>query len=249
MLFKMLRESDKKFEKKWVGSASSITSVSEPLMNGISNFTGVKAKWISNGFEIGEFDEYKKLEPYKEFTITYVGTLYHGQQIEIFCDAFKKLISENPNIKTKLLFPGLAFHKEQAERIMNAMKGFEQYVECTERTNKEKILEIEARSHLLLYPAWKGFKGIIASKIYEYINSGTFTLVTPSDDGEIEKIIKQSGCGVSTNTVDETHVFLKSTYEKFLKGEKLKADLTGDNAMFFSREHQAKRLAELLDSI
>jgi glycosyltransferase involved in cell wall biosynthesis len=249
IIFKHLRKNDMKFEKKWVGSASYITSVSEPLMNGISNFTGVQGKWISNGFEIGEFDNYKHLESYPTFTITYVGTLYHGQHIELFCDAFKKLIDHNPGINTKLLFPGLAYHKEQASRISTAMKGYEKHFECTERTNKEKILEIEARSHLLLYPAWKGYKGIIASKIYEYINSGTYTIVTPSDDGEIEKIITKSGCGICTNNIEDTLKILNQAYLLFLEGKKIQSNLNGENTHYFSREYQTKLLSDILNNL
>jgi len=248
-LFKWIRDNDKHLEKKWVGTASAITSVSEPLLNEISSFVGVKGKWISNGFETGEFDKFLNMPTFNDFTITYVGTLYHGQQIEFFCEAFIKLINNMDGIKVKLLFPGLAFHQEQHQRINNCMQGYEQYFECTERTEKEKILEIEARSHLLLYPAWKGFKGIIASKIYEYISSGTHTLVAPSDNGEVEKIIIESGCGTCTNTVDETYNFLVTAYKKYEQGIKLQADLRGDKALFFSRKHQAKRLAELLDAI
>jgi hypothetical protein len=248
-IFKYIRNSDEHSEKKWVGSASAITSVSEPILKNLTNLVGIRGKWIPNGFEIGEFSSVKNTEPFKEFTVTYIGTLYHGQQIELFCEAFIRFISENKIKNVKLFFPGLAFHTDQFQRIEKVMKGYEAFYECTGRTEKEQILEIETRSHLLLYPAWKGFNGIIPSKIYEYISSGTHTLVTPSDNGEVEKIILKSGCGTITNTVEETVDFLKNTYELFLKGIKIKADLTGDNAYFFSREHQANRLADLLDEI
>ena len=248
-VFTYIRNSDVQSEKKWVGSASAITSVSEPILKNLTNLVGVPGKWIPNGFELGEFDAVKDKVPFEKFTITYIGTLYHGQQIEFFCEAFKKLIDEHKATHVKLLFPGLAFHKDQSERINNVMKGYEGYYECTERTSKDRILEIEVKSHLLLYPAWKGFNGIIPSKIYEYISSGTHTLVAPSDNGEVEKIVLKSGCGTTTNTVEETYLFLVDVYEKYKQGIKLKADLSGENAMFFSREHQAKRLSDLLDAI
>ena len=101
----------------------------------------------------------------------------------------------------------------------------------------------------MLYPAWKGFNGIIPSKIYEYISSGTHTLVAPSDNGEVEKILLKSGCGTIANSVDETYNFLIHAYDLFTKGIKIKADLSGEHANFFSREHQANRLADLLDEI
>lgn len=248
-IFKYIRNSDVDSEKKWVGSASAITSVSEPILKNLTGLVGIKGKWIPNGFEIGEFKDVKNTQPYKDFTVTYIGTLYHGQKIELFCDAFIKLINELKVKNIKLLFPGLAFHKDQHERISKIMAGYENYYECTERTEKEQILEIETRSHLLLYPAWVGFNGIIPSKIYEYLSSGTHTLVAPSDNGEVEKILLKSGCGTITNTVDETLVFLKHAYALYQQGLKIKADLSGENAQFFSREHQANRLADLLDEI
>ena len=248
-IFKYIRNSDVDSEKKWVGSASAITSVSEPILKNLTNLVGVRGKWIPNGFELGEFKDVKNTTPYENFTVTYIGTLYHGQQIELFCEAFIKLINELKVKNVKLFFPGLAFHRDQHERIAKVMHGFEAFYECTERTEKEQILEIETRSHLLLYPAWKGFNGIIPSKIYEYISSGTHTLVAPSDNGEVEKILMRSGCGTITNTVEETFTFLKEAYALFSKGIKIKADLSGDNAKFFSREHQANRLADLLDEI
>jgi len=248
-IFKYIRNSDETSEKKWVGSASAITSVSEPILKNLTNLVGINGKWIPNGFEQGEFNEVKNKEPYNYFTVTYIGTLYHGQQIELFCEAFIKLINALKEKELKLFFPGLAFHKDQHERIAKIMLGYEAYYECTERTEKEQILEIESRSHLLLYPAWKGFNGIIPSKIYEYISSGTHTLVAPSDNGEVEKILLKSGCGTIANSVDETYNFLIQAYDLFTKGIKIKADLSGENANFFSREHQANRLADLLDEI
>jgi glycosyltransferase involved in cell wall biosynthesis len=248
-VFKYIRNSDVESEKKWVGTASAITSVSEPILKNLTNLVGVRGKWIPNGFEMGEFKDVKNTTPFTDFTVTYIGTLYHGQQIELFCEAFIRLINHLKEKKVKLFFPGLAFHADQAQRIAQVMKGYEAYYECTERTEKEQILEIETRSHLLLYPAWKGFNGIIPSKIYEYISSGTHTLVAPSDNGEVEKILLQSGCGTITNTVDETYEFLLHAHELYSKGIKIKADLSGDNARFFSREHQANRLADLLDEI
>ena len=244
-----IRNSDVASEKKWVGSASAITSVSEPILNNLTNLVGVKGKWIPNGFELGEFVHLKDVPCYKEFTVAYIGTLYHGQQIEIFCEAFKLLVDQLKEGSLRLFFPGLAFDAEQHDRIKKIMQGYEQFYLCTERTAKEEILEIEVKSHLLLYPAWKGFNGIIPSKIYEYISSGTHTLVAPSDNGEVEKILKRSGCGTITNTVEETFEFLKYAYELYTKGIKIKADLSGENARFFSREYQAGRLAELLDEI
>jgi hypothetical protein len=167
----------------------------------------------------------------------------------MFCEAFKLLVRKYPIEDKEILFPGLAFYEQQHQRIKNALSGFEKYFHASGRTSKEKILEIEVKSNILLYPAWKGFEGIIPSKIYEYIASGTHTLVAPSDSGEVEKIVKKSGCGSITNTVEETFLFLEKSYLEHLSGNRMRTDLSGENAYFFSRENQAGRMAGILDNI
>ncbi len=248
-IFRMLRQSEVHDEKKWVSTASCITSVSDPLQKKISKLVNVPGHWIPNGFEMGEFDEYKHVKPFEKFTVTYVGTLYYGQDIEMFCEAFKMLIQKYPAEDKEVLFPGLAFYEQQHQRIKDAFEGYERYYQASGRTSKDKILETEVKSNLLLYPAWKGFEGIIPSKIYEYIASGTHTLVAPSDSGEVEKIVKTSGCGSITNSLEDTFAFLEKCYLAHLKGDRMRTDLSGEKAYFFSRENQAKRMAALLDSI
>ena len=60
---------------------------------------------------------------------------------------------------------------------------------------KKEILKIEKQSHLLLHVAWKGYEGIIASKIYEYVGSGTNILLVPGDEGSINQIVKETKYG------------------------------------------------------
>ena len=196
-----------------------------------------------------DFDGVLAKEKFKEFTVTYVGTLYDGQKVEIFCEAFKRLVDENPSSSLKLIFPGLSFYKAQQQRIELVMTGYEKYYECTERMERSKILEIEKQSHLLLHVAWDEHSGIIASKIYEYIASGTFILVTPTDGGAIEEIVQKSNCGICTKNVDDTFNFLKTEYENYLQGKFRTNDVSSENVLQFSRQKQAGRLAELLDKI
>lgn len=247
-IFKLITAIDTYFEKKWVRSASYITASSGPIAESITALTGVKSTALYNGFVQEDFEGISGSK-FEDFTITYVGTLYHGQKVEIFCDAYKKLVDSFPGIKAKLYFPGLAFYKDQTARIEAAMKGYEAYYECTPRIERTRILEIELRSHLLMHVAWDEQKGIIASKIYEYIASGTYIVVTPNDHGSIQEIVEASGCGVCTSTVSETYAFLKSEYENYLQGIFRINDVNKPEVQQFSRQQQVKHLAELLNSI
>ena len=122
------------------------------------------------------------------FQIAY-STLYTGQDISIFIKAFKNLLIKQKQNKNN--FPWVKLDVIQKKRIEKLMLGYESFYRTSSRIPKSEILEIEKSSHLLLHVAWKGFDGIIASKIYEYIGSATKVLVVPGDDGSIDKIIKK----------------------------------------------------------
>lgn len=247
-LFKFINYFDRRNEKKWVGSASYITASSGPIAAGINNLTGVRAEPIFNGFVVEDFEGINPPK-FQSFTITYVGTLYHGQKVEIFCEAFKKLIDNNPGINCKLLFPGLALNKEQTDRVNKVMKGYESFVECTPRMERTKVLGIEKSSHLLFHVAWDEQDGIIASKIYEYIASGTFIIVTPTDNGSIEEIVNRSECGVCTKGVQDTYDFLVQEYGQYMKEIVHVNDTKRECVKQYSREGQAKKMAGILNEL
>ncbi len=246
-LFRLVDRIDRWAEKRWVGTASLVTASSRPIADSITALTGVHSEPLYNGFMLEDFAGINPPK-FEDFTITYVGTLYYGQKVEIMCEAFKKLVDQGIGIRARLLFPGLAFYPEQLKRIEGLLKGYEPYYEATPRIDRRKILEIEKRTHLLWHVGWDEQKGIIASKIYEYIASGTFIIVTPNDKGAIEEIIKASGCGVCTSTVEETYRFLAEEYKSYVAGQWRSNEPGQPNVMQFSREEQAKRLAALLKS-
>ncbi|MBT32925.1 MAG: hypothetical protein CMO01_24980 [Thalassobius sp.] len=247
----LVEKHDRPFEKKWVGSASYITSVSSPLAEEIKSITSRPYEVLYNGYESTDFmlDRISKLKLYENFTITYVGTLYEGQDIGIFCDAYKEFINKYPNSKIFLKFPGLAFDKIQSKRVKLLLEGFESYFECTERIPRNEVIETELMSHILLHVAWKGFKGIVASKIYEYIGSGTNILVAPGDEGEIDNIIHQSKCGDIAYTKDGVLKYLEKMYALYENGELSKNDTSSSHVTQFSRKSQVAKLARLLDSL
>ncbi len=239
---RVIHKLDKIFEIKWVSTACSITASSEPIGKSIEAITGVKSYPLFNGISFEDFDVVKNTNKLKKFTIAYVGTLYHGQKIEVFCNAYKNFIDSTPNVKTELLFPGLAFFNDQESRIKSAMQGYEDYFECSDRIPREEILTLEKRAHILLHVAWQGYEGIIASKIYEYIASGTKILVAPSDEGAIKEIVTSSKCGEVITEENKILDFLISEYKHFKAGNIVQNDINQPCVQQFSRLRQVENL-------
>ena len=236
------------FEKKWIKSASLITASSDPIGKSVSKITGVDSFPIYNGFEPNDFLECKSVMKQNDFfQIAYIGTLYAGQDVSVFLTAFKKFIDE-VKAKTKILFPGLDLDQDQKGRIKKIMTGYEAYYQTSSRIPKSEILEIEKSSHLLLHVAWKGHDGIIASKIYEYIGSGSKIVIAPGDNGSIDEIVKKSNSGFVFNDIQTTFDFLCKEYENFVNG-KIEFNKKNNESFQFTRKNQTLMLAKLINRI
>ena len=181
------------------------------------------------------------------FQIAYIGTLYAGQGHFDFYQSFQKVYRSNKS-KNKNYVSGLDLDVIQKKRIEKLMFGYESFYSTSTRIPKSEILKIEKSSHLLLHVAWKGFDGIIASKIYEYIGSGTKVLVVPGDKGSIDKIVTEANCSFIFNNVETTFDFLCNQYEKFKLNEIDESSLSIYSDQF-TRENQAKILGKILDKL
>ena len=247
-IYSLINKYHRFFEKKWIKTASLITASSGPIGNSISKITGVPSSAIFNGYEPSDFKDYVSTEKNKDFfQIAYIGTLYSGQDISVFLEAFKQFIDKT-KAKANIIFPGLDLDAIQKKRVEELMVGYENFYETSSRIPKSEILKIEKSSHLLLHIAWKGYEGIIASKIYEYIGSGTKILVVPGDNGSIDQIVNEAKCGFILNDSESTFDFLCEEYEKFKKN-KIEISTVNKASERFTRENQAKKLANLIISM
>ena len=147
-----------------------------------------------------------------------------------------------------MFFPGLDLDLIQKVRVEKLLEGYEDYYKTSLRIPKSEILKIEKESHLLLHVAWKGHAGIIASKIYEYIGSGSKIIVVPGDGGSIDEIVETSRSGFIFDDVNSVYAFLCNEYDKFIEGREV-SQVDSELRMQFSRESQAIKLGLILNKI
>ncbi len=236
-------------EKKWVGTAERITTVSEAYSKKISDFVSKQGHVLLNGYFSEDFETITRSYDTK-FTVVYNGSLYTTQQIEIFLSAYKKLINnlgpENANIK--IVFPGLLFDKIEALRVSIFLKGYENFYEITPRIPQKQVFELQAKSHLFLMIAHKGLIGIPSSKLYEYIGFGKPILACPSDHDIIEDTLKDYNIGYTCQTEEAVYDKLSELYTLFEKGEYNKLVPDKSFQQKFTREHSSSEVAKILDS-
>lgn len=243
---KLICKIERKSEKKWLASSEFFISVSDHYVNKISSFINKRGYVIYNGF-FEKSEEYLNQPFFTDFTITYNGTLYKTQKIEIFLDGFKKVVDFfRKRIKVSLCFPGLAYDTFQAERVQKYLKGYESNIIITSRIPRNEVLIIEARSHCLLMVSHQDIKGIPSSKIFEYLAFRKPILLCPSDNDVLQNILLETGLGLICKNSDEVFSSLKNLIIEFIETDRLLISANESFIQKYSRRFQTATFASLI---
>lgn len=235
-------------ERKWLKSASFITSVSDFYSSQISKFVNRPGYTIMNGYDEDDYVFDKEIENYEKFTITYNGTLYDSQPFDVFLESYKTIIEKyKGKTSPMLLLPGLLLNPVKALESKKLLEGYEEYYKITGRISKREVIEIQKKSHLLLMVGHKGIKGTPSSKIFEYFACRKPILLCPSDGDVLQELISKTQTGSYTNTINETVDFLSNCIDNHLAGKKTELSLNIEKIKEFSRETQTGQLSDLLN--
>jgi hypothetical protein len=220
LLEKILFLFQQRSEKKWVQTASLITSVSNVYTKRISDFVGLKGETILNGYD--ELYPLLIASNSSEFTITYNGTLYSSQDVEGFIRSILHCIEYfKDRIFIRVQFPGVCYDPFQAKRILHLIEGYEKYFILTDRIPKSDVIALQRKSDLLLMLTHIGSKGIPSSKLYEYLAIQKPVLCYPSDFDIVQATLEDVGIGVvvfnETELIEALKEFIlsKMTHQEF----------------------------------
>jgi len=235
-------------EKKWVSTSQFITSISGVYADRVGRFVRKEGVVILNGYDGIDGAKIGKEIESDSFQITYNGSLYSTQPIEIILEKFKN-ICDNPDVKIRVQFnfPGLGFDKGQEKRVKNCLIGYENFIRITDRIPHQDILEIQRNSDVLLMVSHKGFKGVSSSKLYEYVGLKKSILLYPNDNDIVAETITDTGLGIICDSEIEFHDNLLQLIFNKQDGKIEVNSVENDKVEFYSRKNQAKELAKLLD--
>ncbi len=245
----LVRFACKGSERKWLSNASLFLSVSDYYVNKIEKLIHKKGYTIENGYKKENYKSLPKPKNNPLFTISYVGSLYKSQPIEVFLEGLKQFIDRTNVPKIKIQFIGLASQKEAQLRVAKYIKAYEPYFEMTERISKAEAIQMQLNSNLLLMCAHHGLKGTPGSKLYEYLVFAKPVLVCPSDNDIIESTLRATGQGLITNNTQEVFKTLNEIYAIWLIGNDSNTSLSIDSQAIesFTRKNLCKKLILLLE--
>ncbi|HAW51499.1 MAG TPA: hypothetical protein DCX54_04090 [Flavobacteriales bacterium] len=250
-MHRLIRLWDRRSEKKWVQTASFITSVSDTYTSDISRFVNVKGETILNGYLEKDLIYATGIPNKDRFTLAYSGALYNSQRIEIFLEGYKRFIDLLPgDARCELHFIGLKFDVKQSKRIEELMEGYDQYVTLGERVSRVESLEYLGQAHLLLLTGYEKRKGIPGSKLFDYLALDRPILICPTDSDIMEKILLETNKGIIANTAEDVTRILQSQYNLFLEGhDRPASDHPSEKVSRYSRKNSTATLAKLLDQL
>jgi glycosyltransferase involved in cell wall biosynthesis len=243
---KWIAKVESSYEKRWVGTADSVISVSEPYTKRICEFLKKPGITIQNGFEEGLLD-LPQVPLYDQFTVMYSGVLYPSQDIRLILEVLD--LCHSVGMPFNLIFLGAAFDLKEKKRIESLVPDYlREFVEVTDRFPRQEAIERLQKAHVLLGIAYGTMKGIPSSKLYEYLALGKPVLLCPTDDDVMEGILKESGLGffVNTSSQGEKVILQLQEYYKREGNSLIFRDQSRETVVKYSRFHQLKKLADHL---
>lgn len=252
-LSKLLHKRQIAKRNKLLAQANAVTTVSswhkELLERYNSNTT-----LIFNGFDESLFSFPQPVETEK-FTITYTGSIrVHknpSQSPELLFDTLKQLIAKNlidpNNIKVN-------FYSDcKTQLFINQLikkNNLQTVVKLHPWTTTEKVPEILAQSNvLLLLLSGNNTRGILTTKLFEYMAANREILCIPNNGGEMDALLTQSNAGCCINTSAELCNYLKFKYNEWQKKRLVEPHTDRLFAENFSRERQAMQFVNILNNI
>jgi glycosyltransferase involved in cell wall biosynthesis len=237
------------FEMKNIANAAEIVTVSQDLARRLSRRHRRRVHVIPNGFDPDDFHAPPKTA-FPKFNMTFGGTLSipHRSNPRPVLDAFARLIGKG------LIDPHdvrLDFFGVDPETLERAFSGnaYANLARCYQRVAAGEYIEKIQSSCILLQFASDRQKGIITSKIFEYLAADRPILSVPRDNGCIDALLKETNAGIACTGIDEICDVLARWYLEWKATSTVISNARSEAIANYSRKKQTSDLSKLLDSI
>jgi glycosyltransferase involved in cell wall biosynthesis len=229
-------------------------AMTEHYRKSYSNLAVEKWVTITNGFEKQDFDDIGSVPHYKNFTISYLGSLIYTRSPESFLGAVGQLVREEaiPSGDLTLKFIGKCRYAEgRAVEEMAADHGIKDMVEVVDFLPRLEALKEMRRAHVLLLLANQQALQV-PGKAYEYLGAGGRILAVTEEKGATADFVNRiGGCVVPSEDYTNIKRIIKTWYNDYKRGAHSIGDLRSA-AQAIAEQYEwrqlGRRYAEALDS-
>ena len=216
---------------KVLRSANAITTVSPWHKDFIQNLTAnsVPVYTIYNGFDEQQF--YPENIRTEQFTITYIGSLFHWQR-----PALEKVKQAVEEIRSQI----------SDFRIQNS--GFRIQMDIHTPQDHpvahDRLGDAIRRSGIMLVLTSPNTHGMLTTKFYEALGCAKPILCVPSDQGALAELMAYTNAGIATDDIEAIKAFILQHYRSWEQN-----GFTAQQTLHreeFSREAQTKQMEQIL---
>ncbi len=238
---------EKKKEKQWTSNASKFITVSENWKDRISSFIGNEGFVIKNGFDFNplEIKQVKIPRQQNKLVISYIGTLYPYQNINLMLDVIKKLIIEK-QLNIHINFVGINSLENHEIKIKERYLEILPNITFYERMPSMDLQQIYDQSDLLWLTSFEDMKGWYPVKLFDYAKQGIPIVLYPTDNDVMQKFIESGSVGKAFQGGSEISSFLKGILQ-YEHPFSVNTNAKGLNE--FTREYQIKQLSKEIHKI
>lgn len=235
-------------ERIWTSNTIHFTTVSEPWLKLIGQTIGLEGTEIRNGYSADMIPNTSHATQGK-FVITYLGTVYDAEYVEIFRRSVENLLRKRDCRDLMFRFVGLELNRTGGtEKILKLSSKFPEHFEILPAVDNQKALEIASKSTILLNLNYGNQNdGVIPVKLYEYLALKK-TIISVEDrceniEGEFDKYLELVSDDQSlSNAVENMYESWKNNQ---LTGNHIPAEVISK----YTREAQAEKMASLINHL
>ena len=247
---KLLRQRNKILNK-----AGAVTTVSEWHADTLSKYNH-HVHLIYNGFDAGLF--YPQNIENDKFTVTFTGRLHSAElrNPSLLFEAVAHLSAENKvDIKNfRLQFYLIDEKSKEIIRTLAQKHQIAGFIDVFDTVQSAEIPKILNSASILLLLANKSTgenapKGIMGTKLFEYLAVEKPVLCVRNDEDCLEKTINSANAGLAASTVEEVERFMLEKVAEWHQNGYTHQTVNQEFVQQFSRKRQAKQFAELFDSL
>jgi len=240
---------------KILRNAGVVTTVSDWHTKTLSKYNK-KVQLIYNGFSSDLF--YPQIIINKQFIVSYAGRV-ESQAIKdpsLFFEAVARLFAEK-KINTNIFRIQFYLINDLSKEIVYSLAKKHEildFIDIFDTVPSTEIPKILNSSSVLLLLANKSTnekspKGIMGTKIFEYLAVEKPILCVRNDEACLEETINNAHAGLAASTVEETEKFLLEKYTEWQQNGYTCQPVNREFIRQFSREHQAEQFTELFNSL
>jgi len=233
-------------------SATKTITVSSGLADNLTKRIKRNIDVIPNGYDPEAYDNDNDNDTNKfintKFSITYTGKLHPPFcDLHPFFDAVAQLVRDGiiPLVDLEISF--LGSERNYLKQVIPAK--IKPIIHILERVPFSQCAQAQKRACILLHISQKNIKGILTGKIFEYLGARRPILSIPGDNGDVDKLLRETNGGISAKSTNTIKAQLLLWYKEWKNAGKISYHGSNKNFQKYSRKNQAKILSDIFNEL